>query len=77
MRSNEWEKVKLGDVIIFNPRESITKKQLAKKIAMEKLKAFNKFIDDYEVAEFNGGSKFRNGDTILARITPCLENGKT
>ena len=27
--------------------------------------------------EFNGGSKFRNGDTLLARITPCLENGKT
>ena len=23
------------------------------------------------------GSKFRNGDTLLARITPCLENGKT
>ena len=27
--------------------------------------------------KFNGGSKFRNGDTIMARITPCLENGKT
>jgi type I restriction enzyme S subunit len=25
---------------------------------------------------FSGGSKFRNGDTIMARITPCLENGK-
>ena len=23
------------------------------------------------------GMKFRNGDTIVARITPCLENGKT
>ena len=23
------------------------------------------------------GSTFRNGDTIMARITPCLENGKT
>jgi type I restriction enzyme S subunit len=23
------------------------------------------------------GSKFRNGDTLLARITPSLENGKT
>ena len=30
-----------------------------------------------ELSEFNGGSKFRNGDTIMARITPCLENGKT
>jgi type I restriction enzyme S subunit len=23
------------------------------------------------------GSKFKNGDTLFARITPCLENGKT
>ena len=27
--------------------------------------------------EFGSGTKFRNGDTLLARITPCLENGKT
>jgi type I restriction enzyme S subunit len=26
---------------------------------------------------FTSGSKFQNGDTLLARITPCLENGKT
>lgn len=26
---------------------------------------------------FTNGTKFRNGDTIMARITPCLENGKT
>ena len=31
---------------------------------------------NYEIAEFNGGAKFRNSDTIMARITPCLENGK-
>ena len=30
-----------------------------------------------EKAEFAGGSKFCNGDTIMARITPYLENGKT
>lgn len=77
MSFKEWQEVKLGDVIDFNPRESIAKKQVAKKIAMEKLKPFTKFINDYEVAEFNGGTKFKNGDTLLARITPCLENGKT
>jgi type I restriction enzyme S subunit len=26
---------------------------------------------------FSSGTKFSNGDTLLARITPCLENGKT
>jgi type I restriction enzyme S subunit len=25
----------------------------------------------------NSGAKFQNGDTLVARITPCLENGKT
>jgi type I restriction enzyme, S subunit len=27
--------------------------------------------------EYSSGTRFRNGDTLLARITPCLENGKT
>jgi type I restriction enzyme S subunit len=34
-------------------------------------------ISDIEEREGNSGSKFRNGDTLFARITPCLENGKT
>lgn len=77
MSFNEWKNVKMGDVISFNPRESIGKQQMAKKVAMENLKPFTKFIDQYELAPFNGGAKFRNGDILLARITPCLENGKT
>ena len=77
MSFSEWKKVELKEVIDFNPRESLPKNQLAKKVAMEKIKPFSKFIDDYEIAEFKGGTKFRNQDTLLARITPCLENGKT
>ncbi|UXV43716.1 restriction endonuclease subunit S [Staphylococcus simulans] len=34
-------------------------------------------MDSYTYSEFKSGSKFMNGDTLLARITPCLENGKT
>lgn len=77
MGSSEWREVKLKDVILFNPRESMPKRQIAKKVAMEKIKPFNRIIDGYELAEYKGGSKFRNGDTLFARITPCLENGKT
>ena len=36
----------------------------------------SKQIYDYIVEPYNGGAKFQNGDTIMARITPCLENGK-
>lgn len=77
MTFSEWSERKLSEIIEFNPRESIAKGKLAKKVSMEKLRPFEKTIDGYELAEFKGGAKFRNGDTLLARITPCLENGKT
>lgn len=70
-------KYKLSDIAEFNPRESINKGSVAKKVAMDKLQPFCRDIPEYEYSEFTGGTKFRNGDTIMARITPCLENGKT
>lgn len=73
----EQTKTHLIDYIEVNPRETIVKGCVAKKIGMDKLQPFCRDIPEYELAEYNGGSKFRNGDTIMARITPCLENGKT
>ena len=78
MRSGmKFETVQLGDVVLFNPRESIKKGVIAKKIDMAVLQPFTRDVPSYEFSEFKGGTKFRNGDTIMARITPCLENGKT
>lgn len=74
---NNWSLMRAADFIEFNPRLSIKKGAIATKIAMDKLKPFTKKIPEVEKAEFSGGSKFCNGDTIMARITPCLENGKT
>lgn len=74
---SEWETVRAADFIEFNPRLSIKKGTMATKVAMDKLQPFTKKIPATEQAEFAGGSKFCNGDTIMARITPCLENGKT
>ena len=72
----KWTLKKLSDIAEFNPKESIKKGTMAKKISMEKLQPFCRDIPGYEIAAFTGGTKFRNGDTIMARITPCLENGK-
>lgn len=72
-----WSQMRASDFIEFNPRLSIKKGAVATKVAMDKLKPFTKKIPETEKAEFGGGSKFCNGDTIMARITPCLENGKT
>ena len=63
--------------IDINPKEFLAKGTLAKKISMDKLQPFCRDIPEYEIAKFSGGAKFRNSDTIMARITPCLENGKT
>lgn len=70
-------KYKLSDITDINPRESLKKGTIAKKVPMDKLQPFCRDIPEYEYATFSGGSKFRNGDTVMARITPCLENGKT
>lgn len=72
----EWVMKKLKDIANFNPRESLEKGVVAKKVAMNKLQPFCRDISGYELEPFSGGTKFRNGDTIMARITPCLENGK-
>ena len=74
---SEWTKKKLSDIADFNPRETIKKGAIAKKIPMDVLCPFYRDIPYYVEEGFSGGTKFRNGDTIMARITPCLENGKT
>lgn len=68
---------RLFEYIEVNPKEVLSKGTVARKISMDKLQPFCRDIPQYELAEFSGGTKFRNGDTIMARITPCLENGKT
>ena len=73
----EWFPKRLDEIVEFNPRETIKKGVIAKKVAMDKLQPFCRDITEFELEPFSGGTKFRNGDTIMARITPCLENGKT
>lgn len=75
--NERWTKESLNKYIEMNPREILPKDTFAKKVSMDKLQPFCRDIPSYEYAEFSGGTKFRNGDTIMARITPCLENGKT
>ena len=73
----EWLEKRMEEIAEFNPRETIKKGTIAKKIAMDKIQPFCRDVPGFEMEAFSGGTKFRNGDTIMARITPCLENGKT
>ena len=73
---SDWQVKKLSDLVEFNPIERLPKGAIAKKISMDMLQPYTKDVFQYELQPYTGGAKFRNGDTIMARITPCLENGK-
>lgn len=62
--------------IDYNPYESLKKGAVATKIEMADIEPFTRNIKSSILSSYKGGTKFRNNDTILARITPCLENGK-
>lgn len=71
----EWSVGKAGDILEFSPKETISKNTLATFVEMKNLNT-SAMVYDHIQKPFKSGSKFRNGDTLLARITPCLENGK-
>src|SRR5690606_5328394 len=72
-----WSQTSIGEFINFNPSESLPKGVEAKKVPMERLGTFERKIKGFELSSYNSGPKFKNGDTLVAKITPCLENGKT
>ena len=72
----EWKEYRLGDFMEFNPKRSLSKNTIARKITMDKLVPHTRDIYDWTYEPYSGGAKFQNGDTLMARITPCLENGK-
>ena len=61
----------------INPTRSLRQGIEARYVEMANLPTKGSFPTDWSFKPFNGGVKFTNGDTIMARITPCLENGKT
>lgn len=71
-----WSVKTLGDAFELNPRRSLSKGSLAPYLDMASTPTKGHVPDQSISREFSSGSKFMNGDTLLARITPCLENGK-
>lgn len=69
--------VYVSEVASVNPRRSIRKGEEALCVEMADLSTSGSFPSGWRLRTYNGGMKFVNGDTIMARITPCLENGKT
>lgn len=66
----------LADISVVNPARSLQKGTVARCFEMATLPTSGCIPIGGEVKPYNGGVRFINGDTIIARITPCLENGK-
>ena len=72
-----WEVKTLGDVIDVNPRRRIRRGDVATHVAMAALPTSGPHVTEWTQRAFTSGARFTLGDTLLARITPSLENGKT
>jgi len=72
-----WKTCSVTDIIEVNPVTKVPKDGLKPFVSMGALSENCMLVGQVEEREGNSGSKFRNGDSLFARITPCLENGKT
>lgn len=72
-----WVLRALPDFLDVNPSRMLKKGSVARYLDMANVPTNSARARNVVFREFTSGSKFRNGDTLLARITPCLENGKT
>lgn len=69
---------RLDEIAELNPTRALKKGKMTSFVEMASLPTNSRDIENIAQKEFSGsGSKFKNGDILFARITPCLENGKT
>ena len=72
-----WEVRSLDDLIDVNPARRLRKGQIAPYLDMVNMPTKGHVPNEVVDRPFGSGMRFINGDTLVARITPCLENGKT
>jgi type I restriction enzyme S subunit len=72
-----WSAMPLPEAVEVNPRRTLKVGTVAPYLDMKNLPTQGHSAEEVVDREFSSGTKFQNGDTLLARITPCLENGKT
>ncbi len=72
-----WRVATLADTFDINPTRKLSKGVMASYLDMASLATSGHCVEAPIEREMGSGAKFQNGDTLLARITPCLENGKS
>ena len=75
--ANEWREVPFSEAVVVNPSVSLERGTEYPFVDMQALTPGTRSVHASERRTFqSGGSRFADGDTLMARITPCLENGK-
>lgn len=72
-----WRAAALADAFEINPKRTMKKGTIAPYLDMASLATSGHCVEPPIARNAGSGAKFLNGDALLARITPCLENGKT
>jgi type I restriction enzyme S subunit len=72
-----WDVKPLPETILINPKRSLIKQGFAPYLEMSNMPNSSARVMGWELREPGSGMRFTNGDVLVARITPCLENGKT
>ena len=76
-RFEDWSTAPFGEAFVVNPAVPIERGSPTPFVAMAAVDPTRRAVRSGSVREFRGsGSRFQHGDTLFARITPCLENGK-
>ena len=71
----EWKEYRFSDFVCINPTVKLPKENISF-VEMKDLNESTRYCMPSQERPLSGGSRFEEGDTLFARITPCLENGK-
>jgi type I restriction enzyme S subunit len=74
---SEWQTMQFDQAVLINPSVPLIRDRVYPFVDMQAVDPATRDVRAHELREFKAsGSRFSCGDTLLARITPCLENGK-
>jgi type I restriction enzyme S subunit len=72
-----WKVRPVSSIVEVNPERRLAKGEVARYVEMGQLSTSSARVGGWLDRAYTSGSRFQNGDVLVARITPCLENGKT
>jgi len=71
-----WGSVPFSSAVHINPRVRVPRGTRTPFIEMSAVEPYSTRPTRLTERAFSGGSKFEHGDTLMARITGCIEHGK-